>query len=848
MSASAGAKGRDQKRSTQIENATRRSRRPAIPGAYSDVLALHQAVGNRAFATALGGKAGDLPASVRRVLRSGGEPLEPAVRVLMEDRFGADFGHVRIHTDSAAAASAEGMAANAFTLGSHIVLGAGRYAPGTQRGDRLLAHELTHVVQQSQPNAAGSPAQAEAEASASASGVVSGQHVQVQTAGAGIQCDEDEQARRERMEYLRKRIAEIDARVTGPVTQEYEDELKIERARLSHELAARQPATPQQAEAILNPGGVQQRKQKAYENFVNLPKGLQEDMQKWGMSAPEKPPVFWAGGTLPSPGLKAQAERVGRKANDENIPLRVAARKVEQEGSKPPPAVLSTDPTKRRQELNKLMATIGGKPVQDPNRKSTEWEKKEIEGAGGGKRNPQNWRTVYNPDTGDIVGYERESGGYYERRNVKGEKTHARENPMTEDATFLTRPDRELTPFERQHVFIEKDGKRNPDSYQPIYNKSTGQLVGYTTSASGLTRTYNTEGVVVNAHELGVEPSAVQLDDLLGVAALGKAVGKKVIGKAGQWIGKKAGEEIVEQGGKRLLTGSGAEVLEEVAEAELKKAGEKGAEELGEATVKRVVGEEAAELGGKQAVETGGKEAVELGGKEALETGAGQAGKAPAPFSPAPADVGDAAFKARMSRDVENVMRANVRNTVGSGGEAAAQASAHSTAMDLNAIKSNFPQLDTVSRETVASVKAFGVDKPLNASVIGRYDKELRALRSAVEPGVPTKLGQAADILATNRQAIQAAGAWPSGLAKNANPEQIAKFINRQGVLAIPADHVGSVRAAIAAKARVNPAAYGLTDGPGLEKGIERLTARVQSLGLTADEIYAINKKVLGIP
>jgi hypothetical protein len=189
-----------------------------------------------------------------------------------------------------------------------------------------------------------------------------------------------------------------------------------------------------------------------------------------------------------------------------------------------------------------------------------------------------------------------------------------------------------------------------------------------------------------------------------------------------------------------------------------------------------------------------------------------------------------------------------MRNTIGSGGEAAAQASAHTTAMDLNAIKMNFPQLDTVSRETVASIKAFGVDQPLSASVIARYDKELKALRTVVEPGVPTKLGQAADLIATRREAIQTAGAWPRGLARNASPEQIAKFVNQQGVLAIPADHVESVRAAIAAKARANPAAYGLTPGAGLDKGIERLTSRVQSLGLTSDEIATINRRVWGTP
>jgi hypothetical protein len=187
--------------------------------------------------------------------------------------------------------------------------------------------------------------------------------------------------------------------------------------------------------------------------------------------------------------------------------------------------------------------------------------------------------------------------------------------------------------------------------------------------------------------------------------------------------------------------------------------------------------------------------------------------------------------------------------------------------MDLNAIKPNFPQLDTVG-ETMASVKAFGVDKSLSKLAakleaggslteeeaktlkrfIGDYDRELRALRTVVEPGVPTKLGAAADLIEANRDVIQAAGAWPKGLARNATPDQIAKFVNKQGVLAIPADHVDVVRKAVAAKARNNPAKYGLTDGPGLAKGIERLTERVQSLGLTSEEIMTINRRVLDNP
>lgn len=89
-----------------------------------------------------------VPSVVAEVLRSPGRPLEPAARRFMEDRFGRGFGHVRVHTDAKGAESARAVNAQAYTVGSDIVFGSGRYAPETTSGRRLLAHELTHVVQQ----------------------------------------------------------------------------------------------------------------------------------------------------------------------------------------------------------------------------------------------------------------------------------------------------------------------------------------------------------------------------------------------------------------------------------------------------------------------------------------------------------------------------------------------------------------------------------------------------------------------------------------------------------------------------------------------------------------------------
>ena len=89
------------------------------------------------------------PASVGQVVASSGRPLEPALRQDMEQRFSYDFSRVRVHSGTAAEQSAREMNAHAYTTGHNIVFDAGRFAPGTQEGRRLIAHELTHVVQQS---------------------------------------------------------------------------------------------------------------------------------------------------------------------------------------------------------------------------------------------------------------------------------------------------------------------------------------------------------------------------------------------------------------------------------------------------------------------------------------------------------------------------------------------------------------------------------------------------------------------------------------------------------------------------------------------------------------------------
>lgn len=89
-----------------------------------------------------------LPSVVSDVLSSEGEPLDTDTLSFFEPRFEHDFGKVRVHSDARAADSAKSLGARAWTTGRDVVFAAGEYRPSTPQGKRLLAHELTHVVQQ----------------------------------------------------------------------------------------------------------------------------------------------------------------------------------------------------------------------------------------------------------------------------------------------------------------------------------------------------------------------------------------------------------------------------------------------------------------------------------------------------------------------------------------------------------------------------------------------------------------------------------------------------------------------------------------------------------------------------
>jgi hypothetical protein len=86
--------------------------------------------------------------SAARATERSGAPLAPELRSYFEPRFGRDFSHVRVHTDAVAATAARAVHARAYTLGRDIVFGSGAYAPSSHAGRHLIAHELTHVVQQ----------------------------------------------------------------------------------------------------------------------------------------------------------------------------------------------------------------------------------------------------------------------------------------------------------------------------------------------------------------------------------------------------------------------------------------------------------------------------------------------------------------------------------------------------------------------------------------------------------------------------------------------------------------------------------------------------------------------------
>jgi hypothetical protein len=183
-----------------------------------------------------------MPDAAGRVLQSAGEPLDPGTRRFMESRIGHDFSAVRVHADADAAASARAVAAKAYTLGQDVVFAAGRYEPRSSEGQRLLAHELTHVVQQADAppltgtaRIAGADAFSEQEAHRAADRVADGGAVpMIRQAGPMLLQTEDDPAE------LRRQLAALEKRAAKPVSLSQDEVAAIQSQRdaLRERLAA----------------------------------------------------------------------------------------------------------------------------------------------------------------------------------------------------------------------------------------------------------------------------------------------------------------------------------------------------------------------------------------------------------------------------------------------------------------------------------------------------------------------------------------------------------------------------------------------------------------------------------
>ena len=139
-----------------------------------------------------------VPPIVHEVLQSSGQPLDAATRAFMEPRFGHDFSNVRVHTDGRAGESARAVNALAYTVGRNVVFGMGQHQQGTMEGKKLLAHELTHVVQQGLSESvpvgiSSSHTPHEREASSAASTILEGKNPSVnpKTAATLLQRQDD---------------------------------------------------------------------------------------------------------------------------------------------------------------------------------------------------------------------------------------------------------------------------------------------------------------------------------------------------------------------------------------------------------------------------------------------------------------------------------------------------------------------------------------------------------------------------------------------------------------------------------------------------------------------------------
>jgi Domain of unknown function (DUF4157) len=155
MAGSMRSKSFEKDKAKQTEYGSKEQFANASPqGPEADILALQDAAGNWAASQLFQipqtdpENIGGLPSVIKGTVRTSGQPLDAATRSDMESRFGQNFNQIRIHNDAQAAASAEAVNAAAYAVKRDIVFNTGRYAPQTEKGKYLLAHELAHVIQQ----------------------------------------------------------------------------------------------------------------------------------------------------------------------------------------------------------------------------------------------------------------------------------------------------------------------------------------------------------------------------------------------------------------------------------------------------------------------------------------------------------------------------------------------------------------------------------------------------------------------------------------------------------------------------------------------------------------------------
>jgi Domain of unknown function (DUF4157) len=121
---------------------------PASSRGTAAMLELQRTVGNAGVVQMLADEAATESPVLDVVGSGGGEPLHDSTRDSMESAFGQSFADVRVHTDERASGSAASVGANAYTVGNDIVFKSGQFDPSSESGQKTLAHELTHVVQQ----------------------------------------------------------------------------------------------------------------------------------------------------------------------------------------------------------------------------------------------------------------------------------------------------------------------------------------------------------------------------------------------------------------------------------------------------------------------------------------------------------------------------------------------------------------------------------------------------------------------------------------------------------------------------------------------------------------------------